>query len=168
MNRTILAAPVLLLALAGCTASPAQSPPASSAPAATVTTTAAAVPGGAVSPAAEAVSAWYSGGGKAALGKLITALGQAGAASPEDFPAMSAACAQVSAAVTAMDDAGPVPYAPAERWMARALAQFSAGSADCQAGVQGSDVSLLQKSAAAINAGSADLVRATKAIQSLG
>jgi hypothetical protein len=147
-----------MLALAGCAASAPPAPAKVTITPPAVTTTSAAL----------AFSSWYSDGGKSALGKLVAALGKAGAASPSDFPAMSAACSQVASAVTAMDDAGPIPYHPAERWIARALAEFSAGASDCQAGAQGQNVALLQKAAAEVTAGTTDLGKTTKALQAIG
>lgn len=104
----------------------------------------------------------------AAFRKLDAALRDAGKANPDDFTALSAACSKVVAAVTAVQSAGPLPYKPAERWLARALAQYSAGSADCAAGTQSGDAREIEESASHVSQGSVDLGKMNKALSRLG
>jgi hypothetical protein len=116
---------------------------------------------------AQQVRTWYyQDGGKAGLADFVKAANEASlAGNSGDLNAMQQACADFQSAVTAINSAGPVPYPPAEQWMAKAMANYSTGAAECLAGVQGQNASLLQSAAAAISAGNTDLGNATTAIK---
>ena len=175
MRTTILlAAPLIASAfiVAGCAAStPGGHPspsftPISENPAAA---SASAQPAAAsTTSAASAIAAWDSAGGGKALTGLTNALEAAGHADPDDFTAMGSACSRVASAVTAMQSAGAIPYAPAGKWMTRALAQYSEGSADCQAGVQEQDAEVIAEGVSHISHGTRDLEKATAALKVIG
>lgn len=161
MNRAIWAIPAAAL-IAGCSAaSPPPAKPSATvppAPAATVSTPASAL---------SAIQSWYASGGHAALTQLTAALGAASHINPANPATADRACRKISTAVTTAQEAGPVPYKPAERWFARALAQYSVAAADCQAAAQSGDVAMIRSSSAHLGRGSADLVKATSAIRKL-
>jgi hypothetical protein len=168
---TLLVVPAALL-VAGCASAAApnrgtNTTPAVQSPAAAAITQTPVAAATTQSPT-QAVGAWWDAGGKSAWAQLVAALTGAGKANPSDTAAFQVACAAVAAGATAVQSAGPVPYAPAEKWLAKALAEYSAGASDCQAGVQGSDGALLQKSAAEIVLGNTDLAKSSAALSSIG
>ena len=168
----LLAAPLIASAfiIAGCAAgTPGGHPAPSFTPVSGNPASSSARPAAAsTSSAASAIAAWDTSGGGKALRKLTTALGDAGKTDPDNFTAMGDACQKVGTAVTSMQSAGPMPYPPAQKWLARALAQYSQGSADCQAGVQAGDARVIAEGVSHISHGTRDLEKATAALGALG
>jgi len=116
----------------------------------------------------QAVLAWWASGGKADFAALISALGAASTAGKSgNMAEFATACQQFGHAITTLQSAGPVPDPTSQMWLARALAGYSTGAADCQAGAQADNAALLQQADAAIVAGTADLGQATAALTKL-
>jgi hypothetical protein len=80
---------------------------------------------------------------------------------------MGSACAKIAAAVIAAQGAPQFPGPAAAKWYTRALAQFEKGATECQDGVSSDDAAIIEQALVPINAGSADMVRATAAIKAL-
>lgn len=99
---------------------------------------------------------------------VMADLGQVGTdARTESFSAVGQDCAQLSAAVTNLQADGPMPYRPAEKWLARALALWNEGAAQCEAGANSENPEMLVQSADEVNKGTNDLGRATKLVGGL-
>ena len=109
----------------------------------------------------ERVVAWFVDGGKSELTRVTAAFVaiRRADAPGASYAGLSAACANAAAAV-ASAQAGPrVPEAEAEASFAGALADYAKGAVACQAGANAHDVALLNEAAAAIRAGTAELLR---------
>jgi hypothetical protein len=110
---------------------------------------------------------WFHHGGAAginAMSSALTTISQSGTS----FSAMGSACQQLSSAVVTLQSAGPIPYRPAERWLARSLALYSQAAADCQAGVQAESASELQQAVSDEGNATTDLNRVTAALNRSG
>ena len=129
--------------------------------------TPAAASSAAVASPAQTVMSWWDGGAKSAFGTLTTAL-TATSKDANNMAALGGACQQISQAVTGMQSVGPVGYRPLEKWLARALAQYSTGAAECTAGANATSASMLAAATTAINKGNYDLGKATAVIGRLG
>ncbi len=162
----VLAVTVLAAAVAACAPStPAAhgtfvtSPPASTSASPAVS---------AATPAASAFAKWYDDGGKQAWDRLASALVGPVKAVLSGLPAVGRACAKIAAAVQAVQAKGHVPDATVQRWLSDALALFRDGARECEVGADTDNAKLLRDSVAVIDAGSADLTKATAAIAKLG
>jgi hypothetical protein len=141
--------PVVASAAPSATASPARTDPASTS-------------------VASRVIAWNSGPGRTGLNRLHSRLVDVtGQAQAEDVAGLGRACVKLAAAVTAAQADPPIPDPAAQRWYTRALAQFGKAAADCQAGTDSQDVTMIDKSGTALTAGAGDLANATTAIRAL-
>jgi hypothetical protein len=118
---------------------------------------------------ANRVAAWDHGSGGADLHRVVRALGAVSRADASGgLHAVGTACAKIAAAVIAAQGAPQIPDPAAAKWYTRALAKFEQGATECQDGVSSDDAAIIERALAPINAGSADMVRATAAIKSLG
>jgi hypothetical protein len=117
------------------------------------------------------VRAWYASGGQRILVRLSASLNAVAAADQAaaggSLAGMTTACSSLTGALTAAEAATPIPDHNAAKWFARALARHQQGAADCQAGIQATDPSLITKAATVVLAGTRDLRRASKAIKAL-
>ena len=108
--------------------------------------------------ATQRVEAWFVDGGHAALTRLADAA--LGIAHAQHAPAtLGADCAKLAAAVASAQAGSPVPDAAAQASFSRALSEFATGAADCRTGASSHDSALLTKTADAISAGAADILR---------
>ncbi len=161
----MLALTALAAALAGC----APSTPAAhrTTPSSTATSsTSPAAPSS--TPAAAAFAKWYDDGGKRAWDTLASALAGTAKAVLSGLPSLGRACATVAAAVQAVQARGPAPDTTVQRWLSDALALFRTGADECRVAADTDNAKLLKDTVAAIDAGSADLTKATAAIAKLG
>jgi len=113
------------------------------------------------------VLTWYDRAGQFGISKMtsaLTTISQSGGS----FSAMGRACQKLSWAVQALQAAGPIPYRPAERWLARSLALYSQAATDCQAGVRTRSPSTLAQAISDESRGSTDLNRVTAALKLSG
>jgi hypothetical protein len=87
-----------------------------------------------------------SNGGKAALDNLVNALESLQKAEKTvkngNITQVVIACSDLSFYVTHTKSAGPIPYAPAEGALAKALAYYKQAAADCLLAASGGPVSL--------------------------
>jgi hypothetical protein len=150
-NRIALATLSMLVVLAitgvvaGCASSPKPTGAKSPHSAYTSATAPAAEPA-TTQGAAAAVSSWLSEGGKAALDNLANSLGALQKAEKTvkngNITKVVIACSDLSFYVRQTKSAEPIPYAPAEGALAKALAYYKQAAADCLLAASGGPVSL--------------------------
>jgi hypothetical protein len=117
---------------------------------------------------AQAVADWWNGGGKSDLQAVTAALDAAGAdGTAGNLSAMAQDCGRLSTAIANLQAIGPMPYHPAEKWLAKALALWSESAAQCQAGASSDNAESLEQATIEMNKGNNDLGRATSAIDRL-
>jgi hypothetical protein len=78
----------------------------------------------------QAVDAWVAAGGSTDLQALAAAF-HAVAHAGNDPAAIVAACQQIGPAVTKLQSDGPIQYQPAQRWLAKAIADTSKAASVC-------------------------------------
>jgi hypothetical protein len=101
------------------------------------------------------VSSWFVNGGRAELDLLsarVTAVGLA-----QTYAAAGRACSELATAVTAAQADPPIPDAPAQTWLTRALANFGTAAAICQQAATAHSLALLNKAAVPMRAANADI-----------
>ncbi len=128
------------------TPSPAISPPSASAGASAIPSSAS---------IRDQVSSWSVSGGLAELDLLsarVVAVGRA-----RTYAAAGDACRELAMAVTAAEADPPIPDAPAQTWLTRALANFGQAAAICQAGAASHNLTLINEAAVPMRAANADI-----------
>jgi hypothetical protein len=111
---------------------------------------------------------WYSDGAESSINAIVSALQSIQTdADAGNFAATASDCAQLGSAVTSLQSAGPMPYAPAEKWLARGLALYSESAAECQAGASSENAAQISQATAEENQADTDLTNATNAIKNL-
>jgi hypothetical protein len=115
-----------------------------------------------------AIVTWFNGGAKADLQTVMADMGQISAdAKTENFAAVEHDCVQLASAVTKLQANGPMPDDRAEKWLARALAEWNEGAAQCEAGANSENSEMMVQSADEVNQGTNDLARVTKLVSNL-
>ncbi len=116
----------------------------------------------------KAVVTWFNDGAKADMQAVTADLDQVGTdAKAENFLAVARDCQQLSTAVTNLQTDGPMPYRPAEKWLARALALWNEGAAQCAAGASSENPAILVRSGGEVNKGTNDINRTTRLVSDL-
>jgi hypothetical protein len=166
----MIGASLAAFAVAGCATAQPPEPAVTSSSQAAASSSPAPVPAAVTSSPtpAQAVNAWRQNGGKAALDALAAAETAVTKVPVGDMAGLAAECKSMQDAVTALQAAGPIPYPPAEAWLAKALAEYSAGAADCQAGAAAQSDPLLRQTIAAFDAANADMQKLDTALGGIG
>lgn len=115
------------------------------------------------------LQSWLSNGGQSAINAIVTDLGAIQSdGDAENFSAVASDCQALSTAVTNLQAVGPLPYPPAERPLARALAHYSEAASACVAGASTENAQQIAQATTDMTEGDTFLGRATAAIKNLG
>ena len=115
---------------------------------------------------ADKILAWNKGLGGTVLSQVSEqAISVIGETEPVYYPGLAIACAELASYAAHAQADGPIPDQAAQQWYVRALGEFSRAAADCRAGAQSKDTAVINRSAAAINAGDSDMARVVAAMK---
>lgn len=167
--------PLVALALvAGCgasspgsTATPADNGSTSSAPAEAIASATSAVPTD--DPSALPVLAWINNGGRdrsKAIGADAGAIA-AGAQSADAQSAVQAGCSRLQTDIESAQQYAPIPDEQAQGPWGQALGKYARAAADCLAGIQSQNASLLNQSGQELNEGNVFIAQVTARLRAL-